>query len=138
MLNEIRLIGRQTGAPEVTTTPGGNTKCVFNIATSKKWKDRDTGDTRERTTFHRCVAWNGLAKIIGQYGAKGALVFVGGEMSNRSYEQDGETRYMHEVIVGEFRLLESRAVMDARASQSASAPAPQVKVEETEQDEIPF
>ncbi len=107
-VNKVILIGRLGRDPEIRYTPDGTAVANFSIATSDEWKDKNTGEKRERTEWHRIVAWRRLGELCGEYLAKGRQVYVEGKLQTRSWEQDGVTRYMTEIVASEIRFLGGR------------------------------
>ena len=97
-INKAILVGRLGRDPEVRYTPDGRTITSFSIATSEEWKDKNTGEKKERTEWHRIVAFNRLGEICGEYLSKGRMVYVEGKIQTRSWEQDGVTKYTTEII----------------------------------------
>lgn len=97
-INKVILIGRLGRDPEVRYTPDGTAVANFSIATSEEWKDKNSGEKREKTEWHRIVAWRRLGEICGEYLSKGREVYVEGKLQTRSWEQDGVTRYMTEIV----------------------------------------
>jgi single-strand DNA-binding protein len=90
-------------------TPSGTPVCTFRLATSETFKDRD-GNQQERTEWHRVVAWSKLAELCGQYLSKGRQVYVEGRLTTRSWDdQDGNKRYMTEVVARDVQFLGSGA-----------------------------
>ncbi len=107
-VNKVFLIGNMVADPESKSTQGGNAIANFNIATSEKWKDKQ-GQPQEHTEYHKCAAFGRVAEIINQYGRKGAPVHVYGKNKTRKYTaKDGSDRYVTEVIVYEFQLLDKK------------------------------
>ena len=112
-INKVILIGRLGADPEIRQTQGGTAVCTLSLATSKSWKDRQTGEPQERTEWHRCVFWNRLAEITAQYLEKGARIYVEGPLRTRKWtDQDGNEKYSTEVVLrpykGELAMLDSR------------------------------
>lgn len=148
-LNLVQIIGHLGGDPEVRQTTSGVSVANFNVATSDQWKDKQTGEKKEATQWHRIVAFNQLAEIMGQYLRKGAQVYIAGKLQTRSYEKDGETKYITEIVASQMLMLGSKGGSDRAeqqaaaqgavpASQSAcSAPAPASDGEPFD-DDIPF
>lgn len=99
MLNKVQLIGRLGKDPEVRNLDNGNTVANFSMATSEKYKDKGSGETKENTTWHNIVTWNNTAKVAGKYLHKGDLVYVEGKITTRSWEKDGVTKYITEIVV---------------------------------------
>ena len=85
-INKVILIGRLGSDPEVRYTPSGVAVANFNIATSEEWKDKDSGEKRERTEWHRIVVWRRLGEICGEYLSKGRQVYVEGRLQTRDWE----------------------------------------------------
>ncbi|MFZ5692477.1 MAG: single-stranded DNA-binding protein [Pseudomonadota bacterium] len=103
-LNQVQLIGNVGGDPELKTLQNGSVVANFSIATSESWKDKATGEKKERTEWHRIVVWNeGLCGVIEQYVRKGSKVFVQGEMQTRDWEKDGVKHYSTEVVLTGFK-----------------------------------
>jgi len=106
MVNKIILIGRLGKDPETKYTPGGDCVTNFSIATSESWTDKSTGEKKEKTEWSNIVAWKRLAEICGEYLRKGQLVYIEGKLQTRSWEQDGSTRYMTEVLAHTMKMLD--------------------------------
>jgi single-strand DNA-binding protein len=99
-MNRAILIGHLGKDPELTYTQGGTAKCRFSVATSERTKNR-AGEYEEQTTWHNIVVWGAQAEACGQYLKKGRQVSVEGKIENRSYEQNGATKYISEIIARE-------------------------------------
>lgn len=108
MLNKIQVIGRLGADPEIKTMPNGKSVCNFTVATSERWKDKTTGEAREETEWHRMVAYDRLADIIGQYLRKGSLAYFEGSNKTRMYEKDGIKFYPTEIQIREMKMLGGR------------------------------
>lgn len=104
MANKVILVGNLGKDPDLRYTPNGASVVTFSVATSERFKDK-TGEKREETTWHNVVAWNQLAEICGQYLKKGSKVYLEGKIKNRSYDKDGITRYVSEVVVDQMEML---------------------------------
>ena len=113
-LNKVMLIGRLGQDPEVRNTQDGRSLCTFSIATSESWNDKNTGEKREKTEWHRVVVFNeGLVNIVQQYVKKGSNVFIEGQLQTRKWEdKDGIEKYTTEVVLqgfnSTFKMLDSR------------------------------
>ncbi len=107
-INKVILIGRLGKDPEIINTSDNRTITNFNIVTSEEWKDKDTGEKKERTEWHRIVAFNRLGEICNQYLSKGKMVYVEGRIQTRSWEQDGVTKYITEIIALNVQFLEKK------------------------------
>jgi single-strand DNA-binding protein len=105
-INKAILIGRLGSDPETRYTPSGVAVSNFNIATSEEWKDKDTGEKKDRTEWHRIVAWNKLGELCGEYLSKGKQVYIEGRIQTRSWEdKDGVKRYTTEIIATDVQFL---------------------------------
>jgi len=107
-INKVILIGRLGKDPEVRYTQDGSAVASFSIATSEEWKDKETGDKKERTEWHRIVAWRKLGELCGEYLSKGRQVYIEGKLQTRSWEKDGVTRYTTEIVASDVQFLGSR------------------------------
>ena len=96
-VNKVILVGRLTKDPDVRFATDGSAVCNITIATSETWKDKNTGEKKEKAEFHRVVLWRKLAELAGEYLSKGRQVYVEGRLQTRSYEKDGQTHYITEV-----------------------------------------
>lgn len=119
MLNKVTLIGRLGKDPELRNTNAGSV-CNFSIATSEKYKDKSTGETKEKTEWHNIVSWNKTADVAGKYLHKGDLVYVEGKIQTRSWEKDGVTRYTTEIVIFELKMLSTKRDNSSSPSQQAS------------------
>ena len=104
-VNKVILLGNLGRDPEIRNTQDGNKIVNLSIATSEKWKDRMSGEPRERTEWHRVVIFNeNLARIAEQYLRKGSRVYVEGQLQTRKWtHQQGVEKYTTEVVLGRFR-----------------------------------
>lgn len=113
-VNKVILIGNLGRDPEVRTFQNGGKVCNLRIATSETWKDRNTGERRERTEWHSVAIFSEpLARIAEQYLRKGSKVYIEGQLETRKWQdQSGQDRYSTEVVLrpyrGELTLLDSR------------------------------
>ncbi len=140
-INKAILVGRLGSDPEVRYTPSGVAVANFNIATSEEWKDKDTGEKKERTEWHRIVAWSKLGEICGEYLSKGRQVYIEGRIQTRSWEdRDGNKKYTTEIVAADVQFLGGRdAGPGARAASGASASDIESSpIQAPEDDDIPF
>ena len=101
-LNKVQLIGRLGADPEVKQMVNGKNVARLSLATSQSWKDRNTGEKKEKTEWHRIVVFNeGLVNVIQQYLKKGAQVYIEGQLSTRKWkdEQTGQDKYSTEIVL---------------------------------------
>lgn len=110
MLNKVTLIGRLGADPEVRYMPSGSAVANISLATNFRWKDKQTGEKKESTEWHRVVFFNRLAEIVGEYLKKGGQVYVEGRLQTRKWQdQAGHDRYTTEIIATEMQMLDSRS-----------------------------
>ena len=112
-INKVILIGKLGRDPEIRTTQNGVKVANFSIATSQKWKDKQTGEKREKTEWHRVVIFGALAGVVEQYVRKGSKVYVEGQLQTRKWEdQKGNDKYSTEIVLQGFNakldMLDSR------------------------------
>tara|TARA_B100002052_G_C15334696_1_gene355608 strand:- start:55 stop:519 length:465 start_codon:yes stop_codon:yes gene_type:complete len=101
-LNKVQLIGRLGADPEIKQMVNGKNVARLSIATSQSWKDKSTGERKEKTEWHRVVIFNeGLVNIVQQYLKKGANVYIEGQLSTRKWkdEKSGQDKYSTEVVL---------------------------------------
>jgi len=116
-LNKVMLIGNLTRDPELRYTSKGTAVCNFGIATNRYWKSSDDGETKEKTEFHRIVAWQKLAEICAQLLAKGRKVFVEGRLQTRKWSgSDGQERKTTEVVIDNMVVLDFRSSDEGKGS----------------------
>ena len=120
-VNKVILVGNLGRDPEVRHTQSGDPIVHLNLATSESWRDRVSGERRERTEWHRVVIFNeNLGKIAEQYLRKGSKVYVEGQLQTRKWtDQQGLDKYTTEVVLGRFR--GELTMLDSRAGGSDSA-----------------
>src|SRR5712671_4788726 len=102
-VNKVILVGNLGKDPEIRRTQDGRPIANLSVATSESWRDKNTGERKEKTEWHRVVIFNeGLAKVAEQYLKKGAKVLIEGKIETRKWEKDGIERYSTEVILTGF------------------------------------
>lgn len=127
-VNKVILIGNLGADPEVKTFQDGGQVCNFRIATSERWKDRDTGEQKERTQWHSVAIFNeGIVRVAEQYLRKGSKVYIEGQLETRKWQdQSGQDRYTTEVVLRPYRggltLLDSRNDKSCARSDNYQAP----------------
>ncbi|MBC6438768.1 MAG: single-stranded DNA-binding protein [Rhodobacteraceae bacterium] len=123
-INKVILVGNLGRDPEVRTFQNGGKVCNLRIATSDSWKDRNTGEQRERTEWHQVAIFaEGLARVAEQYLRKGSKVYVEGQLETRKWQdQSGNDRYSTEVVLrpytGQMVMLDSRGTGGGEYTQS--------------------
>lgn len=111
-INKVILVGNLGQDPEIRYLPNGGAVTNISIATSETWKDKQTGEAKEKTEWHRVVIFGKLAEIAGEYLKKGSQVYIEGQLQTRKWQdQSGQDRYSTEVVVnigGTLQILGSR------------------------------
>lgn len=108
-MNKIIIIGNLGRDPELNYTPSGTAMTKFSLADSRRWRDKQSGEQREETTWFNVVAWNQLAETCNQYLHKGSKVFIEGRMSSRKYtDKDGNERTAWDVTALDMQMLDPK------------------------------
>lgn len=142
-VNKVILIGNVGNDPEVRSMQSGDKVANISLATSESWKDKNSGEKREKTEWHRVVVFGKLADIVEQYVRKGSKLYIEGTLETRSWEaQDGQKRYSTEIVLRGFN--STLAMLDGKqgggqptAHEAAKQDGYQPQLDEME-DEIPF
>lgn len=143
MVNKVILVGNLGADPEMRYTQGGTAVANFRLATNERFKDK-SGETQERTEWHRVVAFGRLAEICGEYLTKGRQIYIEGRLQTRSWEdQGGQTRYTTEVVAREMKMLGQRGEGPPSGAErpKPSKPRPSEPPEpplDDYEDDIPF
>ncbi|MSO54985.1 MAG: single-stranded DNA-binding protein [Rhodospirillales bacterium] len=128
-VNKVILVGNLGRDPEVRRTQEGSKMVTFPLATSENWKDKASGERKEKTEWHRVVIWNErLADVAEQYLKKGAKVYIEGSLSTRKWTgNDGQEKYTTEVVLNRFRgemtMLDGRGEGGGRGGSSEPPPS---------------
>lgn len=121
-INKVLLIGNVGRDPEIRNTNSGSTVANLSLATSERWKDKQTGELQERTEWHRLVAFGQLAAIIDTHVEKGAQIYVEGRLQTRKWEDaDGNDRWTTEVVVNDMQMLGRREKSPTEESMERAA-----------------
>jgi single-strand DNA-binding protein len=113
-VNKVIIVGNLGRDPEVRYTPNGSAVCNVSVATTRSWKNKDSGDKSEETEWHRVVFYDKLAEIAGEYLKKGRSVYVEGRLKTRKWQdKDGVEKYTTEIIATDMQMLGSREGMGA-------------------------
>lgn len=104
-INKCTIVGNLGADPDVRYSANGNAVTKIRVATSDQWKDKQTGETQERTEWHRIVAFGRLGEIMGQFLQKGSQVYIEGRLQTSKYERDGQTHYSTDIIAHEMQML---------------------------------
>ncbi len=149
-VNKVILIGNLGADPETRYMPSGDAVTTLRIATSETWKDKQTGQTQERTEWHRVVMFGRLAEIAAEYLKKGSRVYIEGQLRTRKWQgQDGQDRYTTEIVAREMQMLGGRGEgtgydtapeppMTAQPVEKPAAPQPAPQNLDNFDDDIPF
>ncbi|MBQ0212714.1 MULTISPECIES: single-stranded DNA-binding protein SSB1 [Proteus] len=120
-VNKVILIGNLGQDPEIRYMPSGGAVANLTLATSESWRDKQTGEMKEKTEWHRVVIFGKLAEIAGEYLRKGSQVYIEGQLQTRKWQdQSGQDRYSTEVVVnigGSMQMLGGRGGQDGAPSQ---------------------
>ena len=146
-LNKVQLIGRLGADPEIKQMVNGKNVARLSVATSQSWKDKSSGERKEKTEWHRVVIFNeGLVNIVQQYLKKGANVYLEGQLSTRKWrdEKSGQDKYSTEIVLQGYNssltmLGGKNASNNSQLSQESSLPNDQMSQDNSDlDDEIPF
>lgn len=108
-INKVIIVGNLGQDPEVRYMPNGNAVANFTVATSETWKDKNTGEQKEQTEWHRITMYRRLAEIAGEYLRKGSKVYLEGRLQTRKWQDNnGQDRYTTEILVNDMQMLDSR------------------------------
>lgn len=116
-INKVILVGNVGQDPEVRTTHNGDWVAEFSLATSERWKDRDTGDDQERTEWHTVTVFGKLAEVVEKYVRKGSKLYVEGQIRTESWDdrESGQKRYRTKIICRNLQMLDSRGRDDGNS-----------------------
>lgn len=149
-VNKVILVGNLGRDPEVRYSPDGAAICTVSLATTSQWKDRNTGERREETEWHRVVFYNRLAEVVGEYLKKGRSIYVEGRLKTRKWQdkETGQDRYSTEIVGDQMQMLGGRGTGDddgdyqssrkASESQPARQPRQQPAAAPVTADGIPL
>jgi single-strand DNA-binding protein len=145
-LNKVLLIGRLGADPEIKQMVNGKSVARLSLATSQSWKDKNSGEKKEKTEWHRVVVFNeGLVNVVQQYLKKGAQVYIEGQLNTRKWkdEQSGQDKYSTEVVIQGFN--SSLTMLGGGNQNHISSQASKQSVDDSSQvpqndldDDIPF
>lgn len=107
-VNKVIIVGNIGKDPDVRYMPSGEAVTNITVATTDSWKDKDSGEKRETTEWHRVVFFRKLAEIAGQYLKKGSQVYIEGSLKTRKWEKDGHTNYTTEIVADTMQMLGRR------------------------------
>jgi single-strand DNA-binding protein len=141
-VNKVIIIGNLGTDPEVRYMPNGGAVVNLSVATSSNWKDKSSGERREKTEWHRVTLYNRLAEIAGEYLRKGRSVYIEGRLETRKWQdKEGIDRYTTEIIGDQMQLIGGKSEPDSPQDQArpSTNPAPQsMGMNHEGDDDIPF
>ncbi len=139
-INKVILVGNLGRDPETRYLPSGGAVTNVSLATSRSWKDRDSGEQREKTEWHRVVFFNRLGEIAGEYLKRGSKVYVEGELRTRDWEKEGQKHFTTEIVATEMQMLDSKGGnSDYETNNNSSIAAPSsLSSSDMVDDDIPF
>ena len=130
-VNKVILLGNLGRDPEIRSTQSGSKMATFSMATSKKWKDKNTQEQRDKTSWHNIVIFgDGLVDIVEKYVKKGSKIYVEGELQTRKWQdQDGNDRYSTEVVLQGFN--SNLTLLDSRNANKESSEDQTISTDQT-------
>ena len=149
-MNKVIIVGNLGQDPEVKYLPNGGAVTKITLATSEGWKDKQTGEKKETTEWHRVVLFGKLAEVAGEYLRKGSQVYIEGKLQTRKWkDQSGNDRYTTEIVVphigGVMQMLGGKSQSDSNTKQQNSQPQRQQQPKQSASnptsdidDDIPF
>ena len=139
-INKVILVGNLGRDPETRYLPSGGAVTNVSLATSRSWKDRDSGEQKEKTEWHRVVFFNRLGEIAGEYLKRGSKVYVEGELRTREWEKEGQKHFTTEIVANEMQMLDSKGgTSDFEKNDNSSIAAPSsLSSSDMVDDDIPF
>ena len=139
-INKVILVGNLGRDPETRYLPSGGAVTNVSLATSRSWKDRDSGEQKEKTEWHRVVFFNRLGEIAGEYLKRGSKVYVEGELRTREWEKEGQKHFTTEIVATEMQMLDSKGGnSDYENNNNSSVAAPSsLSSSDMVDDDIPF
>jgi len=140
-INKVIIVGNLGADPETRYMPSGSAVTNLSVATSEQWKDKQSGEQKERTEWHKVAMFNRLAEISAEYLRKGSQVYIEGKLRTRKWQdRDGNDRWTTEIIADEMQMLGGRGGGGSAPMSSGSGPSsapPQPPADEFD-DDIPF
>ena len=146
-LNKVFLIGRLGNDPDIKSTQNGKSVAILSLATSESWKDKNTGEKKEKTEWHRVVIFNeGLVNVVQKYLKKGAQVYVEGQISTTKYtDNNGQEKFSTQIVLqgynstltmlgGSNKSIESGIDQDTSSNLPSDESVSKTKID----DEVPF
>jgi len=108
-MNKVIIMGNLGQDPDTRYMPSGTALTQISVATNRSWKDKQTGETKDETSWHRCVAYGKQAETIQKHFTKGRKILIEGRLKYGSYEKDGVTRYTTDIVIDRFEFVEKKS-----------------------------
>lgn len=138
-VNKVIIVGTLGKDPEVKYMPNGTAVCNATFATSEQWNDKQTGEKKERTEWHRITFYGRLAEVMGNYMKKGSKAYIEGKLQTRDYEKEGQKHYITEILVDEMQMLGGKPNgSQERPAQARPSQQPEAAQGDFVDDDIPF
>ena len=148
-INKVILVGTLGADPDTRYTPSNAAVTNLSLATNESWKDKQSGEQKEKTEWHRIVMFNRLAEIASEYLRKGSQIYIEGKIQTRKWEdKEGKDRWTTEIVANEMQMLGGRSSGGnpggasgsefASSGSSAPTPAPSSDASDDFDDDIPF
>lgn len=141
-INKVIIVGNLGNDPEIRTMPNGEQVANITVATSESWTDKNTGERKEQTEWHRIVLYRRLAEIAGQYLTKGSQVYIEGRLKTRKWQDNnGQDRYTTEIQGDNLQMLGGRQdelKQQAKSSKAKPNPLSAMAEQDDFSDGIPF
>lgn len=138
-INKVILVGNLGQDPDTRYMPNGKAVTNIRIATSEQWKDRETGDQKEKTEWHTVVLFDKLGEIAGEYLRKGSQVYIEGSLRTRKWtDKEGKDRYSTEIVARDMQMLGGKPQGGERAAQPKQQPASSSDWPDDFNDDIPL
>ncbi len=142
-INKVIIVGNLGGDPETRYMPSGSAVTNLTVATNESWKDKQTGEQKDRTEWHKVAMFNRLAEVAAEYLRKGSQVYIEGKLRTRKWQdKSGQDRWTTEIIADEMQMLGGRggggsAPMSSSSDSAPSSAPPQPGPDDFD-DDIPF
>ncbi|MDH3431158.1 MAG: single-stranded DNA-binding protein [Gammaproteobacteria bacterium] len=142
-INKVIIVGNLGSDPETRYMPSGSAVTNLTVATNESWKDKQTGEQKDRTEWHKVAMFNRLAEVAAEYLRKGSQVYIEGKLRTRKWQdKNGQDRWTTEIIADEMQMLGGRggggsAAMGSSQDSGPSSPPPQAGPDDFD-DDIPF
>lgn len=136
-VNKVTILGYLGKDPEIRYTQSGTAVCTFSVATSEQWKDKESGEKKERTEWHNVVFFSRMAEVAGEYLAKGSHVYIEGQLRTEKWQdKNGNDRYTTKIYGRELNMLGSKN--DGGGNNKPRQQQRQQETEDFYDDDIPF